>query len=357
MASTTPERKKKTRRKSMDTPEVIAAGHNAAANAVFVNPNVAPSQEQLQQLRDDIKKAAQDPTRKTRRKSLDTPDPIAAAKNAANNAVFVNPNVAPSQEQLQQLRDDIKKAAQDPTPDPFAAEKYKIETDSELKRIHEKREWGVEIGVGSTALWIASMRKAESAKGSDAMYIDEFAKRFIPDRGLGEKMEQEIAESVANFFYTTKNNPVMLDPKLKKYFIFNNTVGKKYAKKMANVKPTEELFQNSLAYQRMSVNNRVVHFDGEITRAVEDEGVKQMVTLGSGLDMRCLRLKCLQGGEVGGKVVHHYLIDQPDMIRHVKKVVPEVVEKPWIHYISCQFGGEKWWEKLTEAGFDPSKPR
>jgi len=74
-----------------------------------------------------------------------------------------------------------------------------------------------------------------------------------------------------------------------------------------------------------------------------------MVTLASGLDCRCLRLACLD------ETIEHYLIDQPDMVDHVKRVVPELEQKPSIHYIGVKFGEEKWWDMLEASGFDRNK--
>ena len=63
------------------------------------------------------------------------------------------------------------------------------------------------------------------------------------------------------------------------------------------------------------------------------------------------------GVQKGGKLAQHFLIDQPQMCDYVKKNTPELSKKPWIKYISCRFGEEKWWEKLILAGFNPKKPR
>ena len=143
---------------------------------------------------------------------------------------------------------------------------------TDLTFIHEKRKWGVEFGVGATALWIASMRKADYKLGVNSRLNDHFAQRFVPDNGIGEQIEKEIAESMANFFFTPDSNPNLVHPKLKKVFIFNNSLGQKYLKKWKDVTPTPKKLANSLALQRLAVINRSVHYDEEIRKAIVDEG-------------------------------------------------------------------------------------
>ena len=212
--------------------------------------------------------------RKTRRKSLDTFDPIQIAKDAANLLVNPNdPNIMEQLKQLQSLRYDLKNNTGSDTSRASTPETEGQPNDLEIKNrsshlmtVHKNRRktWGVETGVGSTALWTAAMRKAETSK-ENAKFYDDYAEIFVTEGSVAERIETEIATATALFQNSDPKNPEVDNPRLKMKYLFNNFLGKRYLRKMRDRKVTQEQIKNSLEYHRLNMTKRTCYLDREVS--------------------------------------------------------------------------------------------
>ena len=143
-----------------------------------------------------------------------------------------------------------------------------------------------------------------------------------------------------------------LAKELKKFFILNNALGPRYVKAHRTIPIDPIRFESAFSLQLVGMRKRFVFFDDEITKVVAS-GCEQVVTLAVGFDCRCLRLPCLQAPNVT-----HFIVDQPDMIRHLLSKCPEIHDregKGKIIPVTCKFGEQTWWDEIKAKGFDPNK--
>ncbi len=82
------------------------------------------------------------------------------------------------------------------------------------------------------------------------------------------------------------------------------------------------------------------------------KGVDQYVILGAGLDTFAQRRP-----EVAS-AMHVYEVDQPDPQTWKRQRLIELGYgiPGWMHFVPVNFETDKWWERLTQAGFDSRRP-
>lgn len=103
---------------------------------------------------------------------------------------------------------------------------------------------------------------------------------------------------------------------------------------------------------RASIVGRA-RFIEDLVEEQAKNGVTQYVILGAGLDTFAQRRQ-----EIASRM-HIFEIDQPGPQAWKKKRLAEIgfEAPPWLHFVPVDFeAGQSWWDKLIEAGFDPSKP-
>ena len=118
----------------------------------------------------------------------------------------------------------------------------------ELSDIHAKREWGAEIGVGATALWVANVRAGEENE-ANPLFVDPYAKRFLFG-GIAEKIESELTDSLSHYYYMKKDCSIM-SKKLKPYYVFPRTLGEWYVKKHRKIPLDPERVRTTAYNQRI----------------------------------------------------------------------------------------------------------
>lgn len=195
--------------------------------------------------------------------------------------------------------------------------------------------WGHSVGVGATARWICYYRDAESEE-TEPLFVDEFAHRFG-----GREVTERLLSPWQHFFYLgTKDE--MADELKAKYLV--PCLGRKYYAAFKDAPADEIRLESTIRNFGMGMRKRTFIIDHEVEGAIT-AGVKQVVLLANGFDLRCMRL-------LSANQCTWWLIDQPDVIDELLAKVPELNQLSNVHYIRVRFGMENWTESLISAGYD-----
>lgn len=95
------------------------------------------------------------------------------------------------------------------------------------------------------------------------------------------------------------------------------------------------------------VSARTVHFDDLINKSLNK--VEQFVIMGAGYDTRAY-------GFIPNKSIKFFELDQPKTQRlKIASLEKAGIDASHVTFVDVDFSTEKWYEKLEQAGYDPSK--
>lgn len=95
---------------------------------------------------------------------------------------------------------------------------------------------------------------------------------------------------------------------------------------------------------------RTRYFDDFLLRVATENGLRQIVLLGAGLDTRAYRLEWPQGAQF-------FELDQPSVLEHKKQILGQFGAKPNCRrYAIGADLNEPWQDHLLQTGFDPHTP-
>ncbi|MGK5732944.1 class I SAM-dependent methyltransferase [Streptomyces sp. URMC 124] len=134
--------------------------------------------------------------------------------------------------------------------------------------------------------------------------------------------------------------------------VLEDEVGLKLADPGRNWRERGDMTMPGVSGVRASMVARA-RFVEDLVAERADAGVAQYVILGAGLDTFAQRRP-----ELGSRL-SVFEVDQPGTQawkrRRLKEIGSDV--PPWLTFVPVDFeAGDSWWERLTDAGFDPQKP-
>lgn len=172
--------------------------------------------------------------------------------------------------------------------------------------------WNITESVGATALCVAAARAAET-ESADPLIRDPFARTFVKAAGDG--------------VWSLYGDPALLGP------------GSELEPDLQDIIRATDNFMAT----------RTAFFDDFMVGAAES-GIRQIVILASGLDVRTWRLSWPEGTVV-------YELDQPQVLEFKSATLRGLGATPHARLVEVAVDlRQDWPTALREAGFDPAQP-